>query len=237
MSNWVKKGLKTGIVTTAYPKEDEKTPGITPGFPKSTDCDEVDNEVLISLCPMDALYYKNHKVMIESKDCVHCYRCLRNVEKPISWDDGFKWSILQKKQTGFSKSFSRSIHILVVDAGDCGACLNEVKLLNNPFYNMHRLGFFVTPSPRKADILLVVGPVSEHMKTALLKAYNAMATPKKVMAVGACSLSGGVFKESFVVNQGVEKILPVDIQIPGCPPPPLAILDGLLQLVKEKDNG
>ncbi len=237
MSNWIKKGLKTGIVTTSYPKENETALGVTPGFPKSTDCDEVNSEVLVLICPMNALYCKNHKIAIEAKDCVHCYRCLRNVEKPILWDDGFKWSISQKKQISFPKSFSHSIHILVVDAGDCGACLNEVKLLNNPFYNMHRLGFFVTPSPKKADVLLVVGPVSEHMKTALLKAYHAMPTPKKVIAVGACSLNGGVFKESFVVNQGVEKILPVDIQIPGCPPPPLSILEGLLQLVKEKDNG
>ncbi len=234
MSSWVKKGLKTGIVTTLYPKKDEKAPGVTPGFPKCTDCDEVESKALVSLCPTNALYQKNHQVMVESKQCVHCYRCLRNAEKPISWDEGFKWSTLQKKDIKFPKSFSRSMHILVVDAGDCGACLNEVKLLNNPFYNMHRLGFFVTPSPRKADILIVVGPVTKHLETALLKAYNAMPTPKRVMAVGTCSLSGGMFEDSFVVNKGVEEILPVDISIPGCPPPPLAILEGLLKLSGDK---
>jgi len=126
------------------------------------------------------------------------------------------------------------MHIRVVDAGDCGACLNEINLLNNPFYNMHRLGFFITPTPRQADILLVVGPVTDHMKTALLKAFDAMPTPKRVMAVGACALSGGVFESGFVTGGGVADLLPVDVEIPGCPPPPLAILYGLLVLTGRK---
>ena len=122
------------------------------------------------------------------------------------------------------------MHIRVVDAGDCGACLNEVKLLNNPFYNMHRLGFFITPTPRQADILLVVGPVTDHMETPLLKTYEAMPEPKRVMAVGTCALSGGIFGPGFACGSGVSDILPVDMEIPGCPPPPLAILHGLLVL-------
>ena len=103
----------------------------------------------------------------------------------------------------FIPAFKRSIHICVVDAGDCGACLNEVKQLNNPYYNMHRLGFFITPSPRHADVLLVVGPVTDHMRVALKKIYDAMPTPKRVVAVGACALTGGVFAESFVCANGV----------------------------------
>ena len=104
-----------------------------------------------------------------------------------------------------------------MDAGDCGACLNEVKQLNNPYYNMHRLGFFITPSPRHADVLLVVGPVTDHMKFALKKVYDAMPTPKRVVAVGACALSGGVFAESFVCAKGVADVLPVDVEVPGNP--------------------
>ncbi len=101
--------------------------------------------------------------------------------------------------------FRRSIHVLVVDAGDCGACLNEVKQLNNPYYNMHRLGFFITPTPRHADVLLVVGPVTDHMRAALKKIYDAMPTPKRVVAVGACALSGGVFAREFRLRQGRER--------------------------------
>jgi len=121
-----------------------------------------------------------------------------------------------------------------VDAGDCGACLNEVKQLNNPYYNMHRLGFFITPSPRHADVLLVVGPVTDHMKFALQKVYDAMPTPKRVVAVGACALTGGVFADSFVCAKGVADVLPVDVEVPGNPPPPLAILHGLLVAVGRK---
>ncbi len=128
----------------------------------------------------------------------------------------------------FGPAFSRSIHILVVDAGDCGACLNEVKQLNNPYYNMHRLGFFLTPTPRHADLLLVVGALTEHMRLPLRKAYDAMPTPKRVVAVGACALSGGIFGRSFMCAGGVGDFLPVDVEVPGNPPPPLAILHGLL---------
>jgi Ni,Fe-hydrogenase III small subunit len=127
--------------------------------------------------------------------------------------------------------FERSVHIIVVDAGDCGACLNEVKQLNNSYYNMHRLGFFITPTPRHADVLVVVGPVTDHMRTALQKTYDAMPGPKRVMAVGACALSGGVFAESFVCSRGLAEVLPVDVEVPGNPPPPLAILHGLLLIV------
>ncbi|MGB9475750.1 MAG: hypothetical protein WCE87_11855, partial [Candidatus Udaeobacter sp.] len=134
-------------------------------------------------------------------------------------------------QRNLPQPFRRSTHIIVVDAGDCGACLNEVKQLNNPYYNMHRLGFFITPTPRHADVLLVVGPVTDHMRFALQKVYDAMPMPKRVVAVGACALSGGVFAESFVCAKGVTEVLPVDVEVPGQPPAPLSILHGLLVAV------
>jgi Ni,Fe-hydrogenase III small subunit len=99
---------------------------------------------------------------------------------------------------------------------------------------MHRLGFFITPTPRHADVLLVVGPVTDQMRFALKKVYEAMPTPKRVVAVGACALSGGVFAESFVCANGVADVLPVDLEVPGNPPPPLAILHGLLVAVGRK---
>ena len=82
------------------------------------------------------------------------------------------------------------MNVLVVDTGDCGACLNEVKQLNNPYYNMHRLGFFITPTPRQADVLLVVGPLTDHMRLPLRKTYDAMPTPKRVIAVGTVRAVG-----------------------------------------------
>jgi Ni,Fe-hydrogenase III small subunit len=125
-------------------------------------------------------------------------------------------------------AFTKSIHVRVVDAGDCGACLREVKQLSNPYYNLHRLGFFITPTPRQADVLLVVGAGTDQMRAALEKAYAAMPTPCRVLAVGACALSGGVFGPSFMCSNGVGSIVPVDVEVPGNPPPPLAILHGLL---------
>ena len=234
MSSWVKKGLKTGIVSTYYPKQKENAKGITPGLPSIKNT--INDNDLAFVCPTNAIYKTdNEKLHFQSSLCIHCRRCSTNVKEPLSWSEGFEWALLGKDFTPFSDKFRRSLHICVVDGGDCGACLNETKILNNPFYNMHRLGFFITPSPRKADILLVVGAVTEQMKGALLKAYNAMPTPKKVMAVGTCTHNGGIFKGGFIIEDGVSGILPVDITIPGCPPPPLAILDGLLILAGYKN--
>jgi len=120
---------------------------------------------------------------------------------------------------------------LVVDAGDCGACLHEVKQLSGPYCNIHRLGFFITPTPRNADIMVVVGSVTTHMRWARLRAYEAMPGPKRVVAVGVCALSGGVFGPSFTSAGGVSEVIPVDVMVPGNPPPPLAILHGLLVAV------
>ncbi|MGC2075523.1 MAG: hydrogenase [Xanthobacteraceae bacterium] len=130
--------------------------------------------------------------------------------------------------------FGRSLHVRFVDAGACGACMSEARQINNPYYNMHRLGFFITPTPRNADILLVAGPVSDAMRLPLLKTYEAMPKPNRVVAIGACAASGGVFGPSFAALGGAAEIVPVDVVVPGCPPPPLAILHGLLVAVERK---
>jgi Ni,Fe-hydrogenase III small subunit len=112
--------------------------------------------------------------------------------------------------------------------------VSEARQLNNPYYNMHRLGFFMTPTPRNADILLVSGPVSDAMRYPLRKAYDTMPEPKRVVAIGACAIFGGVFGSSFAAAGGASEIVPVDVVVPGCPPPPLAILHGLLLVVERK---
>ena len=235
MSKWVIRGLHTGVVTTRYPAGEDNSKGISPGLPQTKPSVNIDKDLLISRCPTGALYQADDKLAVKYERCIHCYRCARGIDKPIPWETGFEWARIRRDGSAiFAGSYRRSMHIRVVDAGDCGACLNETKLLNNPFYNMHRLGFFITPTPRQADILLVLGPVTEHMKTALSKAYEAMPTPKRVMAVGACALSGGIFGQSFMTGRGVSGLLPVDVEIPGCPPPPLAILHGLLALAGRK---
>lgn len=235
MSQWVLSGLRTGVKTTRYPSAPESSAGVSPGFPSDEgDYPEADAEALVASCPTGALQRREGRILVDRGRCVHCYRCARLAETPLAWSHDYEWAALRhgEDQAGtLGRAFSRSAHVLVVDAGDCGACLHEVKQLNNPYYNMHRLGFFLTPSPRHADILIVVGPVTDHMRTPLLKTYEAMPAPKRVMAVGACAISGGLFGPSFVCEEGVGGVLPVDVEVPGQPPPPLAILHGLLVAV------
>ena len=126
--------------------------------------------------------------------------------------------------------FGRSLHIRTVDTGSCAVCESEIRLLLAPHYDLQRLGFFFTPSPRHADLLLVTGPAVRAMDVALVKTYRAMPQPKVVVAVGACPL-GGVYAEDQLVHGRLENVLPVDVSVPGCPPSPLALLQGLLVAV------
>jgi len=231
MSQWVSKGIFTGIKSTRYPQADELAPGVSPGMPDpSGPLSEAQQQDLIARCPTGAIFLQDSRLAVNYRRCIHCFRCVRGTDSPLGWKKSYEWTGLSSdaRPPEWPKAFRRSLHIRIVDAGDCGACLNEVKHLANPYYNLHRLGFFFTPSPRKADILMVVGPVTDQMRRPLHEVYEAMPTPKLVMAIGEGALSGGVFGPSFVTSAGVRDVLPVDVEIPGYPPPPLAILHGLL---------
>lgn len=130
-----------------------------------------------------------------------------------------------------NRVFGRSLHIRHVDAGSCNGCESELQAVNNPYYNLHRLGIFFTPSPRFADLLLITGPVTRQMEDPLKRAYEAMPEPKLVVAAGACACSGGIFPPTAFTAGGVDRVLPVDVYIPGCPPPPVALMQGLLVAV------
>jgi Ni,Fe-hydrogenase III small subunit len=125
----------------------------------------------------------------------------------------------------------RALVVREVDAGSCNGCELEIAALNNPYYNLEGLGIRFAASPRHADLLLVTGPVSRNMEQALRIAYEAMPHPKLVVAVGDCGRDGGIFGEGYATCGGVAKVLPVDVTVPGCPPPPLAILEGILTAV------
>jgi Ni,Fe-hydrogenase III small subunit len=129
--------------------------------------------------------------------------------------------------------FGRSLAIREVDSGSDNATEIELNNLTNAYYDIERFGIAIVASPRHADILVVTGAVTLNMEAALIKTYEAMPYPKLVVAVGDDACSGGIFQESYAVRGGVEQVIPVDAKIPGNPPTPRVIMEGLLGLMKE----
>jgi Ni,Fe-hydrogenase III small subunit len=124
--------------------------------------------------------------------------------------------------------FGGSLAIRHVDAGSCNGCELEIHALDNPVYDVERFGIHVVASPRHADVLLVTGPVSRHMETALRRTWRATPSPKFVIAAGTCACDGGEIGISYASCGAIENVIPVDIKIPGCPPAPIDLLKGLL---------
>ena len=128
----------------------------------------------------------------------------------------------------------RALTIRQVDAGSCNGCELEIHALNNPYYNLEGRGIRFVASPRHADMLLVTGPVASNMRIAVQRAFDATPDPKLVVAVGDCGCTGGIFGESYASCGRVANVVPVDVAIPGCPPPPLEILRGILCAITER---
>lgn len=133
--------------------------------------------------------------------------------------------------------FGRSLAIRQVDAGSCNGCELEIHALGNPYYDLERFGLHFVASPRHADALLVTGPVSRHMEMALRRTASATPAPKLVIAAGTCACDGGEFGVSYASCGAVKNVLPVDVEIPGCPPAPLDLLRGLLAALAARPPG
>lgn len=231
MNNWFFRGLRAGIRTEKVARDEQLTPGLSQGMPQTTEF-STEREALgiASLCPTEALVREDETVIVVQDRCVSCMRCKRREgQLGLGWQYDARWAHAPagRAEDPLGGPFARSIHVRVVDAGDCGACLNEIAQMNGPSYNLHRFGIFITPTPRLADVLLVVGPVTRQMTDPLRAAYEAMPSPKRVVAVGACAASGGIFGPSVMCSAGVAEVLPVDLVVPGCPPPPMAIVHAL----------
>jgi Ni,Fe-hydrogenase III small subunit len=135
---------------------------------------------------------------------------------------------------GILELLGRALAIRHVDAGSCNGCELEIHALNNPYYNIEGRGIRFVASPRHADLLLVTGPVSRNMEIAVRRAYDATPDPKLVVATGDCACTGGIFGESYASCGRVANVIPVDVAIPGCPPPPVEILRGILSAVARR---
>jgi Ni,Fe-hydrogenase III small subunit len=130
----------------------------------------------------------------------------------------------------------QALTIRQVDAGSCNGCELEINALNNPYYNIEGLGIKFVASPRHADMLLVTGPVSRHMEEALRRTFDATPDPKLVVAVGDCGCTGGIFGRSYASCGKVANVIPVDASVPGCPPPPIEILRGILGAIQQRQG-
>ncbi len=150
---------------------------------------------------------------------------------PASTVDKWRDNIRLVHESIFN-AFGRAAAIRHVDAGSCNGCELEINALHNPYYNIEGIGIRFVASPRHADLLLVTGPVSRNMVVALKRTFENIPDPKWVIAIGDCGCSGGIFGESYATCGPVSSIIPVDVAIPGCPPNPFAILQGIFTAVQ-----
>ena len=156
-------------------------------------------------------------------------------EVPPQQNEALRYEVLQINEQ-ILQHIGRALAIRHVDAGSCNGCELEIHCLTNPYYNIEGLGIHFVASPRHADMLLVTGPVSRHMEIALKRTYDAAPDPKLVVAIGDCGCDGGIFGESYASCGKIANVIPVDIAIPGCPPTPTAILQGILTAVSNRNT-
>lgn len=231
---WTFSALFKGSATTAWPigsgsDGQENVTGFPIYEPEAKKCQKS-----IEACPTHAIEIKESKLKIDYGKCVNCQLCSDKCDsKEIRASTNYDVSTIRRGEL-LPLGFKRSLHIRHVDAGSCNGCESELDAMQNPFYDMQRLGFFFTPSPRFADLLLVTGPVTYNMKGPLLEAYAAMPEPRFVMACGTCAVSGGTNGGGYACYNGLEGILPIDIYLPGCPPNPAAIITALMTFLDRR---
>jgi len=154
---------------------------------------------------------------------------IRTEPPPVS-DEALRLTA-QRLQKEVLDRFQGALAIRHVDAGSCNGCELEIHALTNPYYNLEGLGIHFVASPRHADLLLVTGPVSRHMEVALKRTYEAVPEPKLVVAVGDCGCTGGIFGESYASCGRIANVIPVDVAVPGCPPTPTRLMQGILTAI------
>lgn len=219
-------------------------------YDKCNGCEECSR-----ICPSGAIRFKKG-LHWDSGACLFCGECAKHCQvKAVRFGKEYRLARFTRAELAMSadaasiideaatakrreirKLFGRSFQIRQVSAGGCNACEADANVLSTIGWDLSRFGIRFVASPRHADALLVTGPVSDNMRLALEKTYAATPTPKIVIACGACAISGGPHSDSPVAARGVDGLFPVDLYVPGCPPHPLVLLEGLLRFLGVVDD-
>ncbi|HSO67067.1 MAG TPA: NADH-quinone oxidoreductase subunit NuoB [Desulfatirhabdiaceae bacterium] len=247
MINILKNRFEQGCRTSTYPKTPVQLPPRYRGRPviNPNASSELARQCAAA-CPQNAIDAENKT--IDMGRCVFCGTCQRISDGQfVTFTQDFALSVSEKEhlitrgtlpdlahhaRQHFKKLFGRSLQLRQVSAAGCNACEADLNVLATPFFDLARFGINFVASPRHADGIVVTGPVSRNMKTALFQTYEATPEPRVVIAVGSCALSGGPFRGSPEITEGLDKLLPVDLYIPGCPPHPMSNLHALLTFFK-----
>lgn len=249
MLNIIRERLNQGYRTMAYPaKPAAPLPERFRGLPviDSGKC-PADCEACVDACPTNAISQEAGKLRLDMGRCLFCTDCTEACpEGAIEYTQDYRLSTRRREDLVLDgralqlaesldqkslKIFGRSLKLRQVSAGGCNGCEADVNVLSTIVFDLGRFGIQFVASPRHADGLLITGPVTQNMKYALLQTYEATPDPKFVIAVGACAISGGPFIDHPQQSNGADQVVPVDLFIPGCPPHPMTILDGLLRLL------
>lgn len=242
---------RQGFRTIAYP--DGPAPDLPPRFAGRPAVDasqcRADCKACLGACPTDAIALANdpRRVRLDTGRCLFCRACEAACPTgAIRFSGDHRLAaanrgglVVQETERSAAavlddrirRLLGRSLKLRQVSAGGCNACEADTNVLGTVGWDLGRFGIQFVASPRHADGLLITGPVPENMRLALRKTYDAVPSPKIVIAVGACAISGGPYLGHAEVSSGAQEIVPVDCFIPGCPPHPLTILDGLLELL------
>jgi Ni,Fe-hydrogenase III small subunit/ferredoxin len=248
---WALRGLRDGVVTTRWPRRPDPYAAAVRGPATVLDQPADADDGFARLCPTGAIGYADggvRGVALDHGKCIGCGRCVEARPDVFGWTSGpaaaALWrgglvvpevaerpdqlAALRYGLKTRTAALRRSVHLRHVDAGSDGTEEWEILALFNPVYDVHRLGIFLTASPRHADILLVTGAGARGMAEPLRQTYDAMPEPKVVIAVGTDAVSGGLVTPSYGVTGGIGDIVPVDVWVPGSPPTPFTILHALL---------
>lgn len=242
--------MQQGHRTISYPEKPPVIPDRFRGLPSIHEekCKKECRQC-IEICPTEAIS-KQDKLQIDLGRCLFCDRCAEVCStKAIQFTNDHRLSVRKREEliadgrrlrlaTQFNEEmmriFGRSLKLRQVSAGGCNGCEVDVNVLTTVVFDLSRFGIKIVASPRHADGLIITGPITENMKLALMKTYQAVPSPKLVIAIGACAISGGPYRDHPEQNNGADNLLPIDLYVPGCPPHPITILDGILRLLANR---